>query len=163
MDWPASLELRRRFGGAAVFALVAVLGLVGVSAQSGAGITAYVPTIVGLLFGYLILCTLITKLRQWRPRRAADQPENHSDARRNFLGWTLVVGALGAAAAVGGQLLAGAATAVNNARERLQLPTPARPAPPVPAGAELGIPDLEPVRHSQRRPSTGSTPPCRCR
>jgi len=138
------LELGRRYAGAAVFALIAVLGLVGVSAQPGAAITAYVPTILGLLFGYLILRTLITKLRQWRPRRAADPTEYHSEARRAFLGWTLAVGVLGAAAAVGGQLLAGAATAVNSARERLRLPTPTRPAPPVPAGAELSIPDLAP-------------------
>ncbi len=133
------LELRRRFGGAAVFALIAVLGLVGVSAQPGAAITAYLPTIIGLLFGYLILHTLITKLRQWRPRRAADHTESQSEARRTFLGWTLALGALGAAAAVGGQLLAGAATAVNNAREQLRLPTPTRPARPVPAGAELTL------------------------
>ena len=138
------VELRRRFAGAAVFALVAVLGLIGVSAQPGASPTAYVPTLVGLLLGYIILNTLITKLRYWRPRHGAEDAEAHSAARRNFLGWTLVVGAIAAAAAVGGQLLAGAATAVNNARERIRLPLPTKPAPPVPAGAELNIPDLTP-------------------
>ena len=138
------VELRRRFAGAAVFALVAVLGLIGVSAQAGASPTAYVPTLVGLLLGYLILSTLITKLRSWRPRHGTEDVEAHSAARRNFLGWTLVVGAFATTAAVAGQLLAGAATAVNSARERLRLPLPTQPAPPVPAGAELNIPDLTP-------------------
>ena len=67
------LECRRRFGGAAVFAGVAVLGLIGVSAQPGAALTAYLPTVVGLLFGYLILRTLITGCGV-AARRAADAP-----------------------------------------------------------------------------------------
>ena len=138
------VELRRRFAGAAVFALVAVLGLIGVSAQPGASPTAYVPTLVGLLLGYIILNTLITKLRYWRPRHGAEDAGADSAARRNFLGWTLVVGVIAAAAAVGGQLLASAATAANNARERIRLPLAKQPAPPVPAGAELNIPDLTP-------------------
>ena len=60
------LEWRRRFAGAAIFAIVAVLGLIGIAAQPDATFTAYVPAIVGLLLGYMILSTLIGKLQQWR-------------------------------------------------------------------------------------------------
>src|SRR5512132_975226 len=56
------LEWRRRFAGAALFAVVAVLGLIGVGAQPDATFAAYVPTIVGLLLGYMILSALVGKL-----------------------------------------------------------------------------------------------------
>jgi DMSO/TMAO reductase YedYZ molybdopterin-dependent catalytic subunit len=45
---------------------------------------------------------------------------------------------------VSGQLLAGAVSAVQSARARMRLPVPAEPAPPVPAGADLGLPELTP-------------------
>ena len=55
-----------------------------------------------------------------------------------------MVGAAAAVAAVSGQLLAGAVSAVQSARDRLRLPPAAEPAPPVPAGADLGLPELTP-------------------
>ena len=63
------LEYRRRFGGAVVFAGVAVLGLLGVSAQPGITLPEYLPTVLGLLFGYLILRTLLDRLRRGGRRR----------------------------------------------------------------------------------------------
>ncbi len=136
------LEYRHRFAGAAIFAVVAVIGLIGISAQPGVGANAYVPTIVGLLLGYLILHALITKLRRWRRGPAAGDAQ--SADRRSFLAWTLVAGTAGAVAAVGGQLLANAVTAVQSARARMRLPAPVKPTPPVPAGADLHLPDLTP-------------------
>jgi DMSO/TMAO reductase YedYZ molybdopterin-dependent catalytic subunit len=139
------LELRRRFAGAALFAIVAVLGLIGVGAQSEVTIVAFVPTIVGLLLGYMILTTLIGKLQRWRPSgAAAENGEAQSAARRNFLGWTIVVGAAAAVAAITGQLLVSASTAVNTAREKLRLPTPVKPTPGPPPGADLHIAGLTP-------------------
>ena len=139
------LELRRRFAGAALFAIVAVLGLIGVGAQSEVTIAAFVPTIVGLLLGYMILSTLIGKLQRWGPSRAtAEKGEAQSAARRDFLGWTIVVGAAAVVAAITGQLLASASTAVNTAREKLRLPTPVKPTPGPPPGADLHIAGLTP-------------------
>ena len=139
------LEWRRRFAGAAVFAGVAALGLIGIGAQPDASFAAYVPTIVGLLLGYMILSALIGQLQQWRsPRPAAENGEAQSAARRRFLGWTIVVGAAAAAAAITGQLLVSASTAVNSAREKLRLPTPAKPTPVPPPGADLKIQGLTP-------------------
>ncbi len=140
--WAGRLEFGRRLAGAAVFAAVAVIGFVGVGVRAGSDIRAYVPTLVGLLAGYMILSSLITRLHRWYARRAADGPA--SSARRSFLGTTVLVGALAAVAAVAGRALAGAATAVNEARSRIQLPQAATPAPPVPAGVDLGIADLTP-------------------
>ncbi len=134
------LEYVRRFAGAAVFAIIAVLGLIGISAQPGITPAAYVPTIVGLLLGYVILSTLITRLHRWRPPGG---PESAS-ARRTFLTWTIAAGAAGAVAAIAGQLLSNAAGAVRSARERLGLPTAAQPAEPPPPGADLGVAELTP-------------------
>ena len=87
------LELRRRFAGAALFAVVAVIGLIGVGAQPEATINAYVPTIIGLLLGYMILSGLIRSLQQWRPPDAVvKEGEAGSAARSRFLGWTILVG-----------------------------------------------------------------------
>jgi DMSO/TMAO reductase YedYZ molybdopterin-dependent catalytic subunit len=137
------LEWRRRYAGAAVFGVVAVLGLIGVAAQPNAGFTAYVPTIVGLLAGYMILSTLIGKLQEWRqPRDESSAPQ--SAARRKFLTWTVLVGAAAAAAAITGQVLASASTAVNSAREKLKLPAPGKPSQAAPPGADLKIKGLTP-------------------
>jgi DMSO/TMAO reductase YedYZ molybdopterin-dependent catalytic subunit len=138
------LEYRRRFAGAAVFALVAVVGLIGVSAQEQVGPYAYLPTIVGLLLGYLLLRTLITRLRRWRERPASGDVQAQSASRRSFLSWALVAGVASTVAAVGGQLLINAASTVRSARDKLGLPPPATPAAPVPTGVDLHLKDLTP-------------------
>ena len=137
------LEWRRRFAGAALFAVVAVLGIIGIGAQPDATIAAYVPTIVGLLLGYMILSALISKLQQWRSApAAATDGAAQSAARRNFLAWTIVLGAAAAVAAISGQLLASASSAVDTARQKLKLPTPTKPPPGPPAGADFHIDGL---------------------
>ena len=137
------LEWRRRFAGAAVFAAVAALGLIGISAQPGVSLSAYVPAIVGLLLGYMILSALISKLHQWSPQDAvAKDGEAQSIARRNFLAWTILVGAGSAVTAITGQLLTRASSAVQTVRENLQLPTPTKPKPGPPPGADFGIAGL---------------------
>jgi DMSO/TMAO reductase YedYZ molybdopterin-dependent catalytic subunit len=139
------LELRRRFAGAAVFAAVAVLGLIGITAQPEVTFAAFVPTIVGLLLGYMILSTLISKLHQWRSApEAAQDSAAQSAARRKFLAWAIVAGAAAAAGALTGQLLASASSAVDNARQKLKLPPPTKPSPGPPAAADFHIDGLAP-------------------
>lgn len=139
------LERRRRLAGAAVFAVLAALGLVGVAAGSGSGVTVYAPTVVGLLLAYLVLKALITRLRRWHPARSAGSPAGAEDpARRDFLLATALAAGLAAAAAVGGRVLVGAAGRVSEARDRLRLPPAAEPAAPVPAGADFDLPRLSP-------------------
>jgi DMSO/TMAO reductase YedYZ molybdopterin-dependent catalytic subunit len=133
------LEYRRRKVGAVVFAAIAVVGALGVSAQPGIAIQGYLPTVVGLVFGYLILGALLDRLRQWRTAPADDPLD-----RRRFLTWVLATGAAAAVATAGAQLLTRATSAVRTVRDRLGLPAPATPAPPIPAGVDLGLPDLTP-------------------
>lgn len=139
------LELRRRFAGAALFAVVAVLGIVGIGAQPDVTLASYVPTIVGLLLGYMILSTLIGRLKQWRSTPTSGQAgEAESAARRTFLAWTIVTGAAAAVAVISGQLLANASSAVDSARRKLKLPTPTKPPPGPPAAADFHIDGLSP-------------------
>ena len=93
----------------------------------------------------MILSTLISKLQEWRsPEAATKGGEALSASRRNFLTWTIVAGAAAAMATVAGQLLASASSAVDTARQKLRLPTAAKPAAAPPAGADLRIADLTP-------------------
>lgn len=136
------LELRRRLAGAAVFAGVALIGWIGVGVQAGSALDAYVPTMVGLLIGYVIVSSLITRLRRWYAKHA--DPGAVSPARRSFLAATILIGTLAAVGAVVGRSLAGAATAVNEARSKIRLPPSSTGASAVPAGADFKIADLSP-------------------
>ncbi len=137
-------ERRRSWGGAPVFGALALIALVAVTVRTQADPAAYVPTLVGLLVGYMLLSSLITRLRRWQPARSRPDDEAAEPARRSFLRWTILVGALATVGAVAGRALASAASAVSDARGRLQLPAPATPAAPVPAGADLGVAGLSP-------------------
>lgn len=143
------LEHRRRMAGAAVLALVAVLGVVGVGTQAGATPRLVVPTLAGLALGYLLLRSLLDRLQRWQDAAAPADGTAPDDGaasveRRRFLRWAVVAGGLATLGAVAGQALVGAATRVNQARERLRLPAAARAAVPVPAGADLGVAGLTP-------------------
>ena len=139
------LEWRRRYTGAALFAVVAVLGLIGIGAQPDVTLPAYVPTMVGLLVGYMILSILISKLQRWRsPDAAGEEGQAQSAARRKFLTWTVLVGAGSAVAAITGQLLANASSAVVTAREKLKLPAPTKPRSGPPSGADFHVEGLAP-------------------
>jgi len=64
--------------------------------------------------------------------------------RRAFLITSSVAVGAGAASLLVGQRLAGPSSAVTQARTTLRFPRPAHPAPPLPAGVNLGIPGLSP-------------------
>lgn len=140
------VELARRSAGAMVFALVALIGVAGVAVRVGGSIRGYLPTLVGLLLGYLILHLLITRLARWLAGEVSDTDQQRSPAesRRAFLGLTIIVGAAGLVGTFAGRALAGVANAVSETRSRLQLPKPSQAGDPVPAGAELNIDGLSP-------------------
>ncbi len=135
------LELRRPYAGGAVFGGVAVIGLLAVLTSAQASIGAVLPTVLGLLVGYLLLRAMIERLRRWQPRRAMPDDEVRQSARRIFLTWLVALGVVSAAGAIAGRVLTTAAGAAQDARSRLKLPTPVK-TDPVPSGAELGIDGL---------------------
>jgi DMSO/TMAO reductase YedYZ molybdopterin-dependent catalytic subunit len=74
------------------------------------------------------------------PASAAPTPPG----RRAFLITGSVAVGAGAVSLLVGQRLAGPSSAVSQARSTLRLPRAAQPAPPLPAGSDLGIPGLSP-------------------
>lgn len=109
-----------------------------------------VPSVIGTVAGLLVLRFLITRL--WRMQQwpdmdsdlAAKEPERPATSRRAFFAATGVTAAASAIAATGGRLLSAARSNVAQAREALQLPAPAKPAPAVPAGVQSKAPGVTP-------------------
>jgi DMSO/TMAO reductase YedYZ molybdopterin-dependent catalytic subunit len=87
----------------------------------------------------------VLALNALQKRVPAETPRDGDVSRRRFLGWAGGATAIGALAALGGSALQAGARAVTAVRETFTLPAAATTAPPVPAGAELGIDGLAPV------------------
>ncbi|MEO3816890.1 molybdopterin-dependent oxidoreductase [Plantactinospora sp. B24E8] len=145
-------SLRLGYAGVGAFA---VLGAVAALTRPGAGPAAVLPALIGaalaagllrlLLAGPLGAPLLRTPNGETPPGRApTDRPAAAGvdrEGRRRFL--TGVGYALGAAAVAGfGGRWAATRRGVTEARSAVRLPAPASPAPPVPPGAELGVPQL---------------------
>jgi DMSO/TMAO reductase YedYZ molybdopterin-dependent catalytic subunit len=138
-----ALELRRPYAGGLVFAGVAAIGLIAVLTGPQPSLRALLPTLLGLTVGYLVLRASIGRLRRWQPRYGYPGEVSALPARRTFLAWTGVVAAVSVIGAVAGRALTAAAGAVEDARTKVRLPTPARTAP-LPAGADLQVQGLSP-------------------
>ncbi len=135
-------EYRRTATGLIIYCVLAAIGLFTVSTQPQVTWNDYLPTIVGLGLGYLILWFLLTRLRYWRPARPDAEGGTDYD-RRSFMLMTGVLGGLSVIGLVGGRMLSGAAAAVATARSRIQLPKPSNSVQ-VPAAADLDVSGLSP-------------------
>ncbi|MFJ4294855.1 molybdopterin-dependent oxidoreductase [Curtobacterium sp. NPDC089689] len=165
------LERRRPPGGAVVFAIGGVLSLLAVTTRSGSGSLDGAPTVVGVAAAIIVLRVLLARLRRWEatagvptaqapaavtaepagraaePGGRAAGPEGRvaGPERRAFLVWGVATAAL--AVVVGGASRLGTATmqAAVAARRAIRLPSPATPAPAVPAGASIDVEGITPV------------------
>ena len=141
------LALRSRRLGAAGILLFGLIGISAAVTRPDAGTADGVPSFIGALAGIAALLALVRLLTL--PGDVAptdgDRPGTVMDRRQFFVTGGIVVG-LAALAGGGGRLLQ-RRFAVAAARERLVLPRPASPAPPLPAGADLSptVPGLTPL------------------
>lgn len=136
------LEDRRRFAGAAVVGVFGALGLLAVMTRAQATMNAAALAAASAVAAGALLRFLVRRLQDWRHHEARPAPDA-VPARRRFL-QALAGGA--AVTVIGGTLATlwrGPATAVSDARNRLALPAPASPAPPIPAGAEAGVDGMQ--------------------
>ncbi len=131
------LELRRRWAGVILMAVVALGVAVAVITRAGADIGWFGPVAIGTAAGALVLRLLIGRLRTARD-------EGSGPSRRGFLVAASVAAAAAAVSVVAGRALAGAAQAADRARAVLRLPTAADPAAAVPASVDPGIEGLAP-------------------
>ncbi len=152
------LALRRFLYGLAGLAVFTAVGLDAAVTRPTFSPKDSIPTIVAAGAGVLALWAIESSVTQpmlrWRqpPQAVARRPQAQNEVvpvspagldRRRFL--VLSAGAAGASAVtvVGGRALADRFS-VAGARAGLFLPTAARPARPIPAGADLQIPGLAP-------------------
>lgn len=127
---------------------IGVAGLAGCAAvltRSGAGPLDVIPTIVGTVCGIIVLRLLVSGRfvdhdpEPWDPRDgpAPDPARRLSLVALGFL-------ALGAVTGVGGVVLGRKRSSVAGDRDAFALPTPARPAAPIPADVQPAGVDLPP-------------------
>lgn len=133
------LELRRRHFSLFVILPVAAVTLLAVSTQVGPGALGYVPAVLGLAAIYLTLRLLIADLR--RPPGAL---EPLVAERRSFLKTAGLITLGGIIVAGTGRMLIQASNKVAEVREKILLPEPANPAPPIAAGTDLNVAGLTP-------------------
>ncbi len=115
-----------------------VFGIVAAMTREGASVLDAVPATAATVAAALGLGFLLS-------RRPAARPRESDTSRRDFLAWTGGATGIGVLGLLGGLALQSGARAVTAVRETFALPSAAVPAPPLPAGAELGIPRLSPV------------------
>ena len=144
------LEYRRPPFGTVGLGVIAVVALVAAATRANAPLLAPLPTVLGMLAGGLVLRTAIRRLRLWDAATANRGSERGSEqrfiySRRGFV--TFVAASAGAALVVGvlARTVNAATTAVSQARAALKLPKPSVAAPPIPAGADLGIDGAYPL------------------
>jgi DMSO/TMAO reductase YedYZ molybdopterin-dependent catalytic subunit len=140
------LERRRSPWGIVVLVVVSGIAIVAVTTRAGASGLWAVPTVIGMIVGVLVLRLLIGRLRRWEQSESEAAPLRAQTGleRRSFL-WAAGISAV-AAVVVGSvaRSMNAVAGAVSAARAAITLPTPATPAPAIPAGAELGLDGLAP-------------------
>ena len=152
-------HLRRGLAGLGIFALV---GVIAAASRPNAGIADVLPTLAGAAAAAAALILLVRAAgpqaarpaRPPSPSATAPSPAGGSVApgsdrlspagqppRRSFLATSAGVAGTAAVAGLGGRYLTERLT-VTSAQQALRIPAAARPAPPLPAGADLKIPGL---------------------
>jgi len=132
------LHARRPLLGRLLLIAIGIVGILAAATRAGASVLDVVPSTVAIVASVLALSALLN-------RRPAATDSGDGTTRRRFLGWAGGAGAVGVFAALGGIALQSGSRAVTAVREAIKLPAPAVDAPPLPAGAELGIEGLAPV------------------
>lgn len=133
------LERWRPPVGAVILGALGALAVVVAMLRPGSGPFAWLPGLVAGLVAVIALRLLIGRLR---PVAGLD-PDGVD--RRRFLLWTAGTAATGLVLLIAANVARGATRSVEAVRTALRLPTAARPAASVPAGAELDLPGLAPV------------------
>ncbi|HEY5854834.1 MAG TPA: molybdopterin-dependent oxidoreductase [Aldersonia sp.] len=120
------IERPTRPVGSAIFAVFGILAAAAALGRPDATWTAALPALVGAAAGIVVLRLLTSR---------STEPTD----RRDFLRLAGIAAAVGAIAWVGGRWLGSNARNVSADRAAQRLPTPASPAPPIPADADLRI------------------------
>ena len=142
------LARRNRVAGTAVVVALGVAGAVAAATRPDASTLAAAPSLVGAAVGVVALRVLVDRLGAARPAPATaeDAPTTTPRPdRRAFLRGAVVVAAGAGFVSLAQSLTSGAGKVATAARQALRLPSPARPAAPVPPGAQSPVAGVGPV------------------
>lgn len=144
------LEYRRSPWGSIGLGVLGIVALIAATSRAGANLVWGFPTLVGVVLGVFTLRKLIESLRDWvdavRQGTAIKRnAQRGALTRRRFLTAAGVTAAAALVVGIGSRVMNSATTAVNTVRQALTLPKATTPAPPIPAGADLGIPGVAPL------------------
>ena len=147
-----TLELRRRFAGVPVFALVGIIALIAVLTRADASFLDAIPTVIGVLAGIRLLQVLIARLERWREatvpgpgsgsRTGSGTGSGTVYDRRRFLRLALLMGATSVVVGAVARSVSAASAAVQQVRGSIRLPKASAPAAALPAGAQLSVPGI---------------------
>lgn len=132
--------LERRFPpwGRVLLLVGGVLGGIAAATRPESTVLSVLPALSAAIVAVVALTVLVRRVPEPDPRPG--DPD-----RRQFLALVGGAAVIGVLAAVVGNAIQAGARAATVVRDALVLPRPAVPAPPVPAGSELGIDGLAPV------------------
>jgi DMSO/TMAO reductase YedYZ molybdopterin-dependent catalytic subunit len=142
------VEYRRPPFGIVGLVLVGGIATFAVITRADASTIWAVPTVLGMVLGVVVLRVAVDRLHRWALAESSESPREFSGAGVSRRGFFVMLGATGAAAVVAGvaaRAMNAGTTAVNAVRAALKLPAPAVAAPPIPAGADLGIRGVAPL------------------
>lgn len=134
-------EIRRRYAGAAVIVVFALIGLAAVLATPQAEPLAVVAPVVVGVAGALIITALGNMLRRWNKAELGEG----LIARRRFLQVTGAGAVVAVAGVVVSSVLRGVQTGGAQLRAALTLPRPVEPADPIPSDATAGLEGVPPL------------------
>ncbi|MCP2263794.1 molybdopterin-dependent oxidoreductase [Promicromonospora thailandica] len=138
-------ELRRPPLGSQLIGAVGVIGAVVAVLRPEATPLWALPSLVGIGGAVIALRAAAARLRPEPDlRRTPDRDAAAGMDRRGFLAATGIAAGVAVLALAGSRLVSAGSAAVNAVRDTLRLPAARRAAAPVPAGADLEIPDLTP-------------------
>ena len=136
------LESRRPPWGRILILAFGTVGVVAAMTRANASSLAWLPSVISAAGAAIALGLIVRRLPERAPRGTTDAS---APDRRRFLLWSGGAAAVGALAALGSTAARAGSRAATVVRDAIKLPAPATTAPPVPAGAELGIDGLSPV------------------
>jgi DMSO/TMAO reductase YedYZ molybdopterin-dependent catalytic subunit len=142
--------LQHRFPpfGVTLFLVIALVAVVAILTRAGGSFADVIPTILGTILGLLLLRTLERRLELWRLAATRKPTRNAQRSplfeRRSFLRLAVGYGATALIVGAGAQFVTTATTAAAAVRRKITLPKAVKPAPVIPASAELTVPGISP-------------------
>jgi len=134
------LAARRRVYGQWLVLAIGGVGVLAAATRPDATVLSALPSLTAAVVGSVVLSSLVDRLGVPAPEpTGAPAP-----GRRLLLRTAGVVAGSGAVAFAAGRLLSERARDAEASRDAVRLPAPADPAPPLPAGVEVGVAGVVP-------------------